>query len=69
MTIYYRIVTVWCKWPFNDEVEDRYIEFSKSKNKFEPIEGLRMKTGLPPSEKVKYLHKYFNRKVTVEKTT
>ena len=35
MIIYYRTITIWCKYPWNDVVDKRYCEFSTSKRKFE----------------------------------
>jgi len=35
MDVYYRVVEVWCKYPFNQEIDYRYCEFSLSKKKFQ----------------------------------
>jgi len=35
MIIYYRTITIWCKWPWKDVVDRKYCEFSTSKRKFE----------------------------------
>ena len=31
MTIYYRVIEVWCKYPFHQEIDYRYCEFHTSK--------------------------------------
>lgn len=34
MNVYYNKVTVFCKYPFNQEVDYRYVRYSTSKRKF-----------------------------------
>lgn len=34
MDVYYRRVTKFCKYPFNDEIDEEWIEYSLSKRKF-----------------------------------
>lgn len=32
--VYWKTIEVWCKYPFQQEIERRYIEYSTSKKKF-----------------------------------
>lgn len=68
MKIYYRVITEWCKWPFNNEVDKRYCVFSYSKKRFSPIDGIEMDSDTSIKEKEEYLKQKLNlKKVTVEK--
>ncbi len=65
-TIYYRIIIVWCKWPFQDEVDEKYVEFYvKRKKRFNSILGLKMESNTSIEDKVKYLRE----KLVVKKLT
>lgn len=55
MTIYYRVVEVWCDYPFHQEIDYRYCEFSYSKRKFKAIENLRMDSNTSIQDKEDYL--------------
>jgi len=44
MNVYYKVITVWCDYPFNDVVDYKYIEFytktkSKGSKRYKKIEG------------------------------
>lgn len=54
-TIYYKVVIEWCKYPFHQEIERKYVEFSYTKKKFRPIEGLEMDSDTSIEEKTAYL--------------
>lgn len=62
MTIYYRVIEVWCKYPFHQEIDYRYCEFSYSKKKFKVIENIRMDSNTSIKEKEDYLKGKLNLK-------
>jgi len=62
MIIYYRVIEVWCKFPFQGEIDHRYCEFSYSKRKFKKIEGLTFNSDTQLTEKEEYLKKELNLK-------
>lgn len=62
MIIYYRVIEVWCEYPFQDIIDHRYCEFSYSKRKFKRIEGLTFDSDTQLIEKEEYLKKELNLK-------
>lgn len=69
MIVYYRIVTVYGKYPFNQDIEDRYLEFSLSKRKWKTIEGLNMKTTVHPEERIMVVSEHLKSRVKLEKAS
>ncbi len=68
MIIYYKVIIVWSKYPFQDEVDEKYCEFYTSKVKRKVIEGLRMDSNTSIQEKEAYLKEKLNlKRVTVKK--
>ena len=68
MTIYYKVIEVWCDYPFHQEIDYRYCIFSYSKRKFKIIENLQMDSKTSIQEKEDYLKEKLNlKKVTVLK--
>lgn len=67
MTIYYRIIDVWCKYPFQDTIDYRYCEFSYSKKRFKSIENLKIDSQTSIKEKEDYLKKELNLKNVIVK--
>lgn len=69
MKIYYKVFEVWCKYPFNQEIESRTCVFSISKKNFKSGEiDFTMDSNTSISEKKEALEKFLNRKnITVEK--
>ncbi|OCK53194.1 hypothetical protein BA768_01165 [Chryseobacterium sp. CBo1] len=67
MTIYYRVIEVWCKYPFQDTIDYRYVEFSYTKKKFKSID-LKMDSNTSIKEKEEFLKDRLGlKKVTVIK--
>jgi len=65
MEIYYKVHTEWCKYPFNDVVDERYCEFFyKLKKKFIKLHSLKMESNTTIEEKLKYLKENYSEKVT-----
>lgn len=68
MTIYYKVIIEWQKYPMNDCIDKNYCLFSYSKKKFIPIEGLEMDSDTSLQEKEEYLKKELKvRKIKIEK--
>lgn len=68
MIIFYKIIEVWCKYPFQQEIDYRYCEFSYSKKTFRKIKGLKLRSDTSIHEKETYLKKELNlKKLTVQK--
>jgi len=65
MIIYYKTITVWCKWPFQDVVDQRYCIFSTSKKKFDKniIPNFRTESNSSLEEKRKLVESRLNKKV------
>jgi len=56
MTIYYKIIIIWCKYPFQDVIDEKYVEFyQRVKNKFIRIDSLKMESNTSIKEKEEYL--------------
>ncbi len=67
MKIYYRVIEVWCDYPFQDTIDRRYCVFSYKKRPFTPI-GLQMPSDTSIKEKEEFLKSKLNlKKVIVEK--
>jgi len=69
MTVYYRVITVWCKWPFNDVVDEKYCEFSKSKGHFDKQKlPFRMESNTSIEQKQEFVKEKLNlNSVTIKK--
>lgn len=68
MTIYYKIIIEWQKYPMNDCIDKKYCLFSYSKKKFRPIEGLEMDSDTSLQDKEEYLKEELKvRKIQIEK--
>lgn len=73
MNIYYKIEITWCKFPFQNEVYEKFVEFyektkGKGSKKFKKIEGLRMETSTSIKEKEEYIKNELQlKKVTITK--
>jgi len=57
MNIYYKVIEVWCNYPFQHEIDYRYCIFSYSKRKFKQINGLRIDSNTSIKDKEEYLQK------------
>lgn len=55
MNIYYKVVEVWCSYPWHNEIDYRYVEFSYSKKKFKAIPELKMESDTSIEEKENYI--------------
>jgi hypothetical protein len=55
MEIYYKVVEVWFKYPFQSEIDYRYCVFSFSKKKFKQISDIIMDSTTSIKEKEEYL--------------
>lgn len=62
MKIYYKVIEVWCKYPFQAEIDYRYCVFSYSKKKFKQIPDLIMDSTTSIKEKEEYLKLSLNLK-------
>jgi len=65
MTIYYKVHVIWCKYPFQDVIDEKYVKFyrkvkNKGSNRFQMILELEMKTNTTIEEKKEYLRKELN---------
>lgn len=67
MNIYYRVVTVWCKYPFNSVIDERYCEFSFASKKWKTIDGLKINSNTTIEEKQEYLLKETGIKYNIQK--
>lgn len=55
MIVYYKVVEVWCDYPFQTEIDYRYCIFSFSKKKFKQITDIVMDSTTSIKEKEDYL--------------
>lgn len=60
MTVYYKVVEEWCKYPFQSEIEERYCLFSFSRKKFKIINNLRIDSNTSIQDKEIYLKEQLN---------
>ena len=68
MIVYYKVIEVWGKYPFHQEIDCRYCEFSFSKKKFKAIQNLKMDSNTSIKDKEEYLKEKLKiKKVTVLK--
>ncbi len=68
MIIYYNVITIWCKYPFQDVVDEKYVEFSYSKRKFKAIKNLKIDSNTSVKDKEDYIKKELNlKKFKIEK--
>ena len=58
--IYYKVIEVWCSYPFQNEIDYRYCIFSYSKRKFKKIEDIIMDSTTSIKEKQEYLKMKLN---------
>lgn len=68
MTVYYKVVEVWCKFPFQSEIEERYCLFSFSRKNWKTIRSLGINSNTSIKEKESYLKEQLSiKRVTVIK--
>jgi hypothetical protein len=68
MIVFYKVIEVWCDYPFQTEIDYRYCVFSFSKKKFKEVEGLTMKSNTSIKEKEDFLKEKLNiKKINVVK--
>lgn len=56
MKIYYKVIEVWCDYPFQDTIDYRYCNFSYKEKPFECI-GLKIDSKTSIKEKESFLKK------------
>ncbi|MBP1165081.1 hypothetical protein JOE44_001965 [Chryseobacterium sp. PvR013] len=67
MKIYYKVIEVWCKYPFQDTIDHRYCIFSFTRKPFKNIE-LKIDSNTSIKDKEEFLKERLGfKKVTVEK--
>lgn len=60
-TIYYKIHTIWCRFPFQDVIDEKYVKFyRKVKNKYIMIPQLEIESNTSIEEKKEYIRKELN---------
>jgi len=62
MIVYYRVIEVWCKYPFQSEIEERFCLFSFSRKKWKEILGLKIYSNTSIKNKEEYLKEQLNLK-------
>lgn len=62
MNIYWRTKEIWCPYPANDCIQERIIEYSKSKKKF--ITFMRTSNSLTMEERKKEVEKVIQIKLS-----
>jgi len=63
-TIYYKLITVWHKYPWQTEVNYRYVEFyDKVKKKYVKLEGL----SIEPTTSIKQKEDYLKQELKLDK--
>lgn len=68
MTVYYKVIEVWCKYPWQNEIEERYCLFSFSRKKFKEIRPLKIDSNTSIKDKEDYLKEQLSvNKVTIVK--
>lgn len=68
MIVYYKVFEVWCKYPFQSEIEERFCLFSFSRKKFKEILNLKIDSNTSIKEKEDYLKERLDiNKITVIK--
>lgn len=60
MTVYYKVIEEWCKYPFQSEIEERYCLFSFSRKKFKEILNLKIDSNTSVKDKEEYLKEQLN---------
>lgn len=67
MNIYYKVIEVWCSYPFQDTIDYRYCIFSFTKKPFRDID-LKLNSNTTIKEKEDFLKEKLGlKKVSVEK--
>jgi len=67
MKIYYKVIEVWCSFPFQDIIDHRYCIFSFSKKPFRDL-NLKLESSTSIKDKEQFLKERLSlKKVTVEK--
>jgi hypothetical protein len=62
MTIYYKVIEVWCPYPWQSEIEERHCLFSFSAKKFKEILGLKIDSKTSIKDKEEYVKKQLDLK-------
>lgn len=60
MNIYYKRKESFCKYPFHDEIDEKWVEYSFSKNRFEAF--LKSDVSLNMKERKELVAKHLNKK-------
>lgn len=64
MEIYYKVHIQWCKYPFQDEIENKYAEFFiKKKSKYLKLIGLKIDSNTSIEDKLQFLKENYSDKV------
>ncbi len=69
MTIYYKVIKTWCKFPFQNLVDTKSVEFyEKIKGTFVQIHSLKIDSNTSIKEKEDYVKRELNlQKVEIKK--
>jgi len=62
MTVYYKVIEVWCSYPWQSEIEERFCLFSFSRKKFKEILGLKLDSNTSIKDKEEYIKKQLDLK-------
>jgi len=64
MEVFYKVVIEWCKYPFHNEIEDKYAEFFiKNKKKYLKLHSLKIGSNTTIKQKLNYLKENYSEKV------
>ena len=67
MKIYYKVIEVWCEYPFQDTIDHRYCIFSFTKKPFKDVD-LKLESNTSIKDKEDFLKERLGlKKVIVEK--
>lgn len=67
MNVYYKVIEVWCKYPFQDTIDERYCIFSLSKKPFKDL-GLKIESNTSIKDKEEFIKESLGfKKVTILK--
>jgi len=59
MKVYWKKITVWCKYPFQDIVDNRYIALSTQVKNFDTYVFMELPTSTTMEERLKYVQEVF----------
>lgn len=67
MNIYYKVIEIWCKYPFQDTIDERYCIFSLTKKPFNDL-GLKIESNTSIKQKEDFIKEKLGfKKVTINK--